>query len=263
MDELSHHPVLPRHTALWGVEIADTCKARWKVLRDAFVKKQKKGIPSGSAGGTQKDWKYAEIMSFVLPHVQPRSSRSNMPGHDEERSGTPQSDRSEDRSSTPGISLQQQCTSPAPSTSAPSASRSRSPRDIIPRPPAQAPRETRKGQRHTDTGIGDRLMSLLEQPVPKPHVPDDERDEAYYFALSIVPMLHRLNKDRRQQAKIEILTVLHNLERGQPPPLPPPALGQTSHPPQFQPPPPTPLPTPTPRHFLPIHPHKQGRSHKC
>ena len=156
-----------------------------------------------------------------------------MPGHDEERSGTPQSDRSEDRSSTPGISFQQQCrpTSPAPSTSAPSASRSRSPRDRIPRPPAQAPRETRRGQRPTDTGIGDRLMSLLEQPVPKPHVPEDERDEAYYFALSIVPMLHRLNKDRRQQAKIEILTVFHNLEKGQPPPLPPSALGQTSPPP--------------------------------
>ena len=136
------------------------------------------------------------------------SSRSNV------GSGTPQSDRSEGRSSTPGISLQQPSTSPAPSTSAPSASRSRSPRDRIPRPPAQAPRETRRGQRPTDTGIGDRLMSLLEQPVPKPHVPDDELDEAYHFAMSIVPMLHRLNKDSRQQAKMEILTVLHRLESG-------------------------------------------------
>ena len=57
-------------------------------------------------------------------------------------------------------------------------------------------------------------MSLLEQPVPKPHVPDDELDEAYHFAMSIVPMLHRLNKDSRQQAKMEILTVLHRLESG-------------------------------------------------
>ncbi|CAL8275165.1 unnamed protein product [Boreogadus saida] len=74
--------------AVLGVD-ADMCKARWKALRDAFVKNRKKGIPSGSAGGTQKDWKYSEIMSFVLPHLQPRSSRSNV------GSGTPQSDRSE------------------------------------------------------------------------------------------------------------------------------------------------------------------------
>ncbi|XP_056431336.1 transcription factor Adf-1-like [Gadus chalcogrammus] len=195
--------------AVLGVD-ADMCKARWKALRDTFVKNRKKGIPSGSAGGTQKDWKYAEIMSFVLPHLQPRSSTSNV------GSGTPLSDRSEGRSSTPGISLQQPSTSPAPSTSALSASRSRSPRDRnISRPAvaAQAPRETRRGQRPLDTGIGDRLMSLLEQPVPKPHIPDDELDEAYHFAMSIVPMLHRLNKDSRQQAKIEILTVLHRLER--------------------------------------------------
>ena len=183
------------------------------------------------------------------------SSRSNV------GSGTPQSDRSEGRSSTPGISLQQPSTSPAPSTSALSASRSRSPRDRnISRPAvaAQAPRETRRGQRPIDTGIGDRLMSLLEQPVPKPHIPDDELDEAYHFAMSIVPMLHRLNKDSRQQAKMEILTVLHRLESGQPPPLPPPALGQTSHPPQSQPPPPPPTQLPSP--IQPIHPPTQTGS---
>lgn len=81
-------------------------------------------------------------------------------------------------------------------------------------------------------------MSLLQEPVPKPHMPDAELDESYHFALSLVPMLHRLDKDRRQQAKIEILYTLHNLEKGQTVPpqqavgLHPPTqdiLGHSSH----------------------------------
>ncbi|CAK6980924.1 histone-lysine N-methyltransferase 2B-like [Scomber scombrus] len=200
---------------------------------------------------------------------------------DEERSGTPQSlSGSEDRSSTPGITAQQPSTSTsAPSTSKGRPSRSRSPRDRISTPavPAQAPRETRRAQRH-DTDIGERLMSLLEQPLPKPHMPDGELDEAYHFALSLVPMVNRLNRDRRQQAKVEILSVLHNLERGQAqqatvrqelaswhqppnhPPLPPPTLGQSSHT-QFQPPRPPRTLLPPPSHFLHINPPPQTGSY--
>lgn len=49
------------------------CKRRWKLLRDAFNrnKKQKK-LPSGSAGGIIREWKYDKIMSFLLPYMQPR-----------------------------------------------------------------------------------------------------------------------------------------------------------------------------------------------
>lgn len=43
----------------------DVCKSRWK-----------KSLLSGASAGTQKDWKYSEIMSFLLPHIQPRRSVS-------------------------------------------------------------------------------------------------------------------------------------------------------------------------------------------
>ncbi|KAE8281667.1 hypothetical protein D5F01_LYC20663 [Larimichthys crocea] len=230
------------------------------MLRDSFVKYRKKSLPSGSAGGSQKEWKYTEIMSFLLPFIQPRSSKSNLSQlhYAEERPGTPQSlSGSEGRSSTP---QQQPPTSPAPSTSAPapSTSRSRSPRDRPSRAAVAAQaRESRRGRR-TDTDIGERLMSLLEQPVPKPPMPDGELDEAYHFALSTVPMLLRLNMDTRQQAKLEIMTLLINHERRQTSQrhLHPPALAQTSHPPQVQQPQ-GPMPHPTPghsSHFHPIHP---------
>ncbi|XP_061925420.1 uncharacterized protein LOC133664635 isoform X4 [Entelurus aequoreus] len=48
------------------------CKAKWRALRDSFVKSRKKSVASGSAGGPQKEWKYADIMSFLVPHLQPR-----------------------------------------------------------------------------------------------------------------------------------------------------------------------------------------------
>lgn len=54
-------------------------------------------------------------------------------------------------------------------------------------------------------------MSLLEEPIPKPHMPETHIDECYYFALSIVPLLSRLRSDNRNDAKINILKTLQNL----------------------------------------------------
>lgn len=51
------------------------CRRRWKLLRDAFVRNKKQNnnnLPSGSAGGTVKEWKYDRVMSFLLPYMQPR-----------------------------------------------------------------------------------------------------------------------------------------------------------------------------------------------
>ncbi|KAK7922817.1 hypothetical protein WMY93_009719 [Mugilogobius chulae] len=62
---------------------------------------------------------------------------------------------------------------------------------------------------------------MLQEPQ-RPYVPDDEKDESYHFALSIVPMLHRLDNERRQEAKINIINMLHNFNSStQPQPLPP------------------------------------------
>ncbi|KAI4800824.1 hypothetical protein KUCAC02_007053, partial [Chaenocephalus aceratus] len=72
----------------------DVCKAKWKSLRDAFVKNRKKSIPSGSAGGSQKAWKYSDIMSFIVPYIQQRSSTSSL--------GNPPPLEEIERASTPG-----------------------------------------------------------------------------------------------------------------------------------------------------------------
>lgn len=58
---------------------AEVGKVQWKFLWDDFVKSQNRGnMPGGSAGGSQKDWKYSAIMFFflffVLPHIWPKQS---------------------------------------------------------------------------------------------------------------------------------------------------------------------------------------------
>lgn len=213
-----------------GVEV-DVCRARWKTLRDAFVKnRSKKNLPSGSAGGTQKEWKYSEMMSFLLPHLKPRSSKSNLTlqtawmNMDHSESSASPSLCTDERSSTPGLALQRSTSvSPPPSLNVAAnsedwerPSRSCSPMERMSTVVVErASNEKRRSQRPQTTDIGDRLMSLLQEPIPKPHMPDAELDESYHFALSLVPMLHRLDKDRRQQAKIQILNTLHRVEKGQ------------------------------------------------
>lgn len=56
---------------------ADTCKAKWRTLRDSFVRQRKKVSASGSAGGPQKEWKFNDIMSFLVLHIQQRRSGKN------------------------------------------------------------------------------------------------------------------------------------------------------------------------------------------
>ena len=92
-------------------------------------------------------------------------------------------------------------------------SRSRSPRGPI-STPAAAQRSTRDTRRRPhSTELGEQLLTLLQEPPTTPHMPESELEESYYFALSLVPILQRLNKDRKLQAKITILSALHNLER--------------------------------------------------
>ncbi|XP_035998120.1 uncharacterized protein LOC105939494 isoform X3 [Fundulus heteroclitus] len=59
---------------------AEQCKTKWRALRDSFVKCRKKGtLPSGSAGGTTKEWKFEKNMSFLIPYLQPRRRNLQAP----------------------------------------------------------------------------------------------------------------------------------------------------------------------------------------
>ncbi|XP_029354465.1 transcription factor Adf-1-like [Echeneis naucrates] len=196
----------------------DPCKAKWRSLRDSFVKSRKKMFASGSSGGSQREWKYTDIMSFLLPHVHPRSSKISLSAAvaEEERSSTPVSTCGSDDQAPPTASAQRSVSptltgSAGQSVPGPTSSgerdrphRSRSPREGGAR---TDPRRTHRPQQTSN--VEDQPPSIRDEPNLKP---DSDLDECYHFTMSLIPQLHRLDKKRRLQAKIGILNLLHNTE---------------------------------------------------
>ncbi|KAK5861550.1 hypothetical protein PBY51_022939 [Eleginops maclovinus] len=60
-------------------------KKRWRDLRDTYVKhrraEQERQV-SGAAASQKRPFKYAQIMSFLIPYVTPRRTTSNIPDPD-------------------------------------------------------------------------------------------------------------------------------------------------------------------------------------
>nr|XP_057926695.1 uncharacterized protein LOC131128127 isoform X2 [Doryrhamphus excisus] len=224
-----------------GVGVEECCK-RWRLLRDQFVKYSKKDFSSGSDADSQRPcYKYAEIMSFLRPHIQHRSPKSNL------RTPTPASkmpatvaptratktttttSRTEvsgasvadpDRSQTP--SSVSTAPSPAPSVMSSASTsreverpdRSRSPVErTTPRGSQDVKRRRRRRSPPQQAPtFQDRLLDVLQKPASKPAVPNTTKDEVYYFALSLVPMMLRLSQDGLRKAKLHILQTLHSIE---------------------------------------------------
>ncbi|XP_038147674.1 uncharacterized protein LOC119787719 [Cyprinodon tularosa] len=203
--------------AVIGME-ADICKARWRTLRDSFVKHERKSsVGSGSTTGTQKEWKYNELMSFLTPFLQPRRSKRSLQAStlvdvDGEKFWTPLSRAGSEEQSTTQDTLQHQRTASSPSPPRKSLSPSRKASETRGQHGAK---ESRKRSSMQVADLEERIISFLEEPPTKPHVPITEHDEAYHFALSTVPMLLSLNKCRRRRAKTEILMTLDRLNEEQ------------------------------------------------
>ncbi|XP_053712090.1 uncharacterized protein LOC128753917 [Synchiropus splendidus] len=184
----------------------DLCKAKWRTLRDGFVKSRKKA----SSNGLHREWKFKDIMAFLSPYILPRSSKGSLGGScaDEERSATPVSlsGMEEQAPVTPST----QTLSTAPPAEPPRSSRrdrrrrSRSPRD-------REQSETRRRGLHTS--IEEQFLSILQESDAKP---ETETDECYHFALSLVPLLVKLDPNQRHWAKIEMLNTLHKLKSSAP-----------------------------------------------
>uniref|UniRef100_A0AAV2J664 MADF domain-containing protein n=1 Tax=Knipowitschia caucasica TaxID=637954 RepID=A0AAV2J664_KNICA len=69
----------PPHASFEALRVAqrvEECKRRWKGLRDSYVK-FKKFPPSGSGGGSERDWRHEKEMAFLKPYLKPRSSRDS------------------------------------------------------------------------------------------------------------------------------------------------------------------------------------------
>ncbi|KAK5615683.1 hypothetical protein CRENBAI_023366 [Crenichthys baileyi] len=134
-------------------------------------------------------------MSFLLPYVQPSSSKNSLcptGGLKGERTGIPLSlADTEERAIMPSSSYS------TPPTSG--EKRSRSPTETPSRRPATKAKST-------GTPMEDRIMCLLENLTPT-----NTHKESSHFALSTVPILTKLSSPRRRRAKREIMRILDDL----------------------------------------------------
>ncbi|CAM4572105.1 unnamed protein product [Leuciscus chuanchicus] len=190
-------------------------------------------MPSGSAGGTVKEWKYERVMSFLLPHMQARSSKTTLQLEDEpvdmslaEEDVDPEICQLSrpyspltvvQRSATPVLESQISLTpTPPPATSTPPLSAQIVDTPAHPRVQAimNEGRQRQKRRRvASPSPTEQQLLDIITQPTTTapPHVPRQE-DEMYYFALSLVPKLNRLHPRNQNRAQIHILNYLATME---------------------------------------------------
>ncbi|XP_062338222.1 uncharacterized protein LOC134036989 [Osmerus eperlanus] len=175
------------------------CQGRWN-LRDQFSKK-KVQPRSGSAAGPQKEWKYSQALSFLVPHLQPRSSRCSLDQVDVEDWEALDLSHGEDVRDENDQQSADQHFQPGSSTSRP-----------YNRPAA------RKRASAPAVSLEDRLLAMVQEP-PQPmfHRVAQEEDEMLHFALSLVALLNKLSGWGKLKAKIALLEGLqgvHDLDQG-------------------------------------------------
>uniref|UniRef100_A0A8C6UQE1 MADF domain-containing protein n=1 Tax=Neogobius melanostomus TaxID=47308 RepID=A0A8C6UQE1_9GOBI len=80
------------------------CKSRWRMLRDSYVKYLKKAAASNCPpGGAQRDWKFSNSMSFILPFVQNRAPKRRFLASSDAECDRPCPPSSLDPSPGPGL----------------------------------------------------------------------------------------------------------------------------------------------------------------
>uniref|UniRef100_A0A667XXJ4 BESS domain-containing protein n=1 Tax=Myripristis murdjan TaxID=586833 RepID=A0A667XXJ4_9TELE len=206
-------------------------KKRWKNLRNKYMK-ERKGVrekKSGSGAENKPQWKFFSIMNFLEPSVQERPTSSNLsePGMSTPCPSTPMhSGPQEEDSFTLDLTLvppsDYEVSSPH-SLATEGPSQSSGPQDpispdipcaaqptpappITPAPPPTPAQRSGTVKSKRPRQGNDMFESSIMEILSKKH------DEEELFLLSLAPRLRGLSDEKRSQAKIEILQVLHRAE---------------------------------------------------
>ncbi|XP_062407584.1 uncharacterized protein LOC134098525 [Sardina pilchardus] len=172
-----------------GVSVED-CQKRWRTLRERFNKERKKGTKSGSAGGSQKEWKYLQTMAFLLPHLQPRNSRSSIDCDPWEALDLSHGDVEEET---------EEAHDAAENTE--NSQTDTRPKELSP--------PVRKRAAPT---LEDKLLAIVKEPSTQPQLNmPREGEEMYYFALSLVPTLNKLSERGRLRARSVLTEAVSNI----------------------------------------------------
>ncbi|XP_037781807.1 uncharacterized protein LOC119578140 [Penaeus monodon] len=192
---------------------ARECQARWRVLRDKFVREMRKNMNPKKAGSSalqvyQGSWPLMSQLMFLTSHVKHRPYRpgkrdtfSDAGGTEDEEEGEA-SDEDEADMKHPPAAFTYNLTPPPCPTTPPSSKRMK-----LGSCDADAPRLAAVSSHGALDGDLLRVLATLQGARH-----DDEQNSERLFCLSLVPVLKRLEPEKRSVAKLQIQKVLHNLE---------------------------------------------------
>ncbi|XP_045621397.1 uncharacterized protein [Procambarus clarkii] len=213
---------------------ARECQARWRVLRDKFVREMRKNVNPKRAGSTalqvyQGSWPLMSQLMFLTSHVKHRPFRagrhetlSDAGETDDEEDGEASDEEEVEMKHIPTTSIHNPTSSVHNSTisihnttnsihSSTSTLHNPTPSQC---PTLPNPKRTRTLSYEPDLLNGSQMDPDLQK-VATSHQEvrgDDEDNGEKLFCLSLVPALKRLEPEKRSLAKLQIHRVLHNLE---------------------------------------------------
>ncbi|KAG7154759.1 transcription factor Adf-1-like [Homarus americanus] len=203
---------------------ARECQARWRVLRDKFVREMRKNVNPKRAGSSalqvyQGSWPLMSQLMFLTSHVKHRPYRagrrdtySDAGGTEDEEDGEPSDEEDIEVKHNP-------TTTTTTTTTNNNNNNLHTTNNIHATTPSRCPTPPNPKRMRTQSFEADFLkLTQTEQELQKvlttrqgPRVDDEENGERL-FCLSLVPVLRRLEPGKRSLAKLQIQRVLHNLE---------------------------------------------------
>ncbi|XP_066986813.1 transcription factor Adf-1-like [Macrobrachium rosenbergii] len=183
------------------------CKDKWRHLRSNFMRERRKisEKPSGSGNTLTKRWLHYDSMEFLIPHVTPRPTSSNVPTPPDEDTGHEMEDTDIDSSfadfEAPFISPPQMTTSNAETCEDRSNGKSILPNSKKPR---VSTKRSKVSADDMDVYFLDELRRLRVQSSSENA---NSNDGDRHFLLSLLPLMEQLSPIDNLDIRIEIYEV--------------------------------------------------------
>ncbi|XP_066953196.1 transcription factor Adf-1-like [Macrobrachium rosenbergii] len=179
------------------------CKDKWRHLRSNFMRERRKinVKPSGSANTETRRWVYYDAMQFLIPHVTPRPTSSNVPTPPDEDTCRETEDASQNSSPSVVIETPDNVSPQEAANNTETCEDRSSVNPILPKSKKTGvtKKRSRDAADEMDMRFLEELKQLREQ-ASSQNVDDPDRQ----FLLSLLPMMKQLSPIDNMDIKIEI-----------------------------------------------------------
>ncbi|XP_050724620.1 uncharacterized protein LOC127002580, partial [Eriocheir sinensis] len=179
------------------------CKEKWGNLRSNFMREKRKisAKPSGSANTQARKWVYYDAMTFIIPHVTPRASSSNVrtPPHQDTYHDT--EDEPQNHSPCSVVEASGNATPDEAASNIEICENSSTVKPML--PILKKPTATKKLKKETEEEMDMRFLNELKL-LREQTLPQDNNDSDRHFLLSLLPMVKQLSPMDNLDFRIEM-----------------------------------------------------------